>query len=97
MNVLMVRATIKEENLADAQAATDKVIKAIEQTGRTDVRYTVLSNGPSLVALLVLNPDGSHPLATLPAYTELVESLKDWYAEPPAVERLTVLGSYHLF
>jgi hypothetical protein len=97
MNVLIVRAKIKEENLADAQAATAKVIGALEQSGREDVRYTVLSDGPTLIALLVLNPDGSHPLATLPAYTELVESLKAWYAEPPTVDRMTVLGSYHLF
>jgi hypothetical protein len=97
MNVLMVRAKIKEENVADAEAATEKVIQALEQARRADVRYTVLSDGPTLVALLVLNPDGSHPLATLPAYTELVENLKEWYAEPPVVERMTVLGSYQLF
>jgi hypothetical protein len=97
MNVLIVRAKLKEENLADAQAATGKVIQALEQARREDVRYTVLSDGPVLIALLVLNPDGSHPLATLPAYAELVESLKGWYAEPPTVERMTVLGSYQLF
>jgi hypothetical protein len=47
MNVLMVRAKIKEENVTDAH--------------------------------------------------ELVENLKDWYAEPPTVERMTVIGSYQLF
>jgi hypothetical protein len=97
MNVLIVRATLKEENLADAQAATEKVIKALERAHREDVRYTVLSAGATLVALLVLNPDGSHPLATMPEYGELVEDLKGWYAEPPTVERMTVLGSYQLF
>ncbi len=97
MNVLMVRAKLKEEKVADAQAATEKVIQALKQAGPADIRYTVLSDGPTFVALLVLNPDGSHPLATLPAYTELVENLKDWYAEPPVVERVTVLGSYQLF
>ena len=25
------------------------------------------------------------------------EALKQWYAEPPAVERMTVIGSYQLF
>ena len=29
MNVMMIRAKIKEENIADAQAATDKVIQAL--------------------------------------------------------------------
>jgi hypothetical protein len=97
MNVLMVRAKLKEENVADAQAATRKVIQALEQARPADVRYTVLSDGTAFIALLELRADGSHPLATMPAYTELVEQLKDWYAEPPTVERVTVLGSYQLF
>jgi hypothetical protein len=97
MNVLMVRAKLKEENVADAQAATRKVIQALEQARPADVRYTVLSDGTTFIALLELRADGSHPLATMPAYTELVEQLKDWYAEPPTVERVTVLGSYQLF
>jgi hypothetical protein len=97
MSVLMVRAKIKEEKIADAQAATAKVIRALEQERPADVRYTVLSDGPTFAALLVLNPDGSHPLAAMPEYKELVENLQQWYAEPPVVERLTVLGSYQLF
>jgi hypothetical protein len=97
MNVLMVRAKIREENVADAQAATRKVIQALEQAHRADVRYSVLRDGTTFIALLELRPDGSHPLATMPEYGELVEQLKDWYAEPPTVERVTVLGSYQLF
>jgi hypothetical protein len=99
MNVLMVRAKIKEENVADAQAATEKVIQALEQARPADVRYTVsvLGDGVTLIALLQLGPDGGHPLAAFPAYAELVEDLKQWYAEPPTVERMTVIGSYQLF
>ncbi len=99
MNVLMVRAKIKEENVADAQAATEKVIQALEQARPADVRYTVsvLGDGVTLIALLQLGPDGGHPLAAFPAYAELVENLKQWYAEPPTVERMTVIGSYQLF
>ena len=99
MNVLMVRAKIKEENVADAHAATEKVIQALEQAHLAGVRYTVsvLGDGVTLIALLELAPDGGHPLAGFPAYTELVENLKGWYAEPPTVERMTVIGSYQLF
>jgi hypothetical protein len=99
MNVLMVRAKIKAENVADAQAATGKVIQALEQSRPAGVRYTtsLLSDGVTFVALLELGPDGSHPLATLPEYAEMVEKLKEWYAEPPAVDRMTVIGSYQLF
>jgi hypothetical protein len=66
MNVLMVRAKIKEEDVTDAQAAIEKVIQALEQE-------------------------------QFPAYQEMVENLKQWYAEPPAVEHMTVTGSYGLF
>lgn len=99
MNVLMVRAKIKEENVADAQAAVDKVIQALEQAQPAGVRYaaSTLSDGVTLVALVELESDGSHPLRAFPAYAEMVENLKQWYTEPPAVEKMTVTGSYGLF
>jgi hypothetical protein len=99
MNVMIVRAKIKEENVADAQAATDKVIQALEQGRPADVRYGVaqLSDGVTLLAFLGMEPGQEHPLRTLPAYAEMLENLKEWYAEPPTVEHVTVIGSYQLF
>ena len=100
MKVLMVRSKVKEENVADAQAATEKVFQALEQAQPAGVRYAVsrLSDGVTLVALLELGKDGEHPMnaLALPAYDELRENLKQWYAEPPAVEQMTVIGSYRL-
>ena len=98
MNVLMIRAKIKEENIAEAQAATDKVIQALEQV-QPDVHYGVtrLSDGVTLVAFLEMEPGQEHPLRTLPAYAEMLENLMEWYAEPPTVENMTVIGSYQLF
>ena len=98
MNVMMVRAKIKEEKIADAQAATDKVIQALEEARPADVRYAVsrLSDGVTLLAFLELEPGQEHPLRTLPAYAEMLENLKEWYAEPPTVEHMTVIGSYQL-
>jgi hypothetical protein len=99
MHVMMVRAKIKDENVADAQAATEKVIRALEQARPADVRYAAakLGDGVTLLAFLELEPGQEHPLRTLPAYAELLENLKGWYAEPPAVEHMTVIGSYQLF
>ena len=99
MNVLMVRAKVKEENVADARAAVDKVIKALEQAQPAGVHYAscLLGDGVTFVALLKLEDDGGHPLREFPAYQEMVENLKQWYAEPPAAERMTVTGSYGLF
>ena len=98
MNVMMIRAKIKEENIADAQAATDKVIQALEEARPADVRYAVsrLSDGVTLVAFLQMEPGQERPLRTLPAYAEMLENLKEWYAEPPSVEHMTVIGSYQL-
>ena len=98
MNVLMIRAKIKEENVADTQAATEKVIQALEKA-QPDVHYGVtrLSDGVTLVAFLEMEPGQEHPLRTLPAYAEMLENLKEWYAEPPTVENMTVIGSYQLF
>ena len=99
MNVLMVQAKIKEENVADAKAAIDQVIQALEQEKPAGVRYSscLLSDGVTFVALLELEDDGGRPLRVFPAYQEMVENLKQWYAEPPAVEQMTVTGSYGLF
>ena len=99
MNVMMVRAKIKEENFADAQAATDKVIQALEEGRPADVRYAVakLSDGVTLLAFLEMEPGQEHPLRDLPAYVELVKGMEPWRAEPATAELMTVLGSYQLF
>jgi len=99
MNVMMVRAKIKEDNVADAQAATAKVIRALEQARTAGVRYaaSILGDGVTFAAFLEREPGQEHPLSTFPAYVELVENLKQWYAEPPNVEYMTVIGSYRLF
>jgi hypothetical protein len=98
MNVLMVRAKIKEENVADTQAATDKVIQALEKA-QPDVHYAVtrLSDGVTVLAFLEMEPGQEHPLLQFPEYAEMLENLKQWYAEPPTVEHMTVIGSYQLF
>jgi hypothetical protein len=103
MNVLMVRSKIKKENVADAQAATEKVFQAIEQAQPAGVRYAAawLSDGVTLLALLEVesseDPRRDNPLLALPAYAELRENLKPWYAESSAIEQMTIIGSYRLF
>ena len=98
MNVMMVRARIKEENVAETQAATEKVIQALERA-QPDVHYGVtrLSDGVTVLAFLEIEPGQEHPLRALPEYAEMLENLKEWYAEPPTVEHMTVVGSYQLF
>jgi hypothetical protein len=99
MNLLVVTSKVKEENVADAQAAIDKLLLALEQAQPSGVRYAVtrLSDGVTFVAFLELEPGQEHPLRTFPEYTELVENFGPWRAEPAAVEHMTVVGSYRLF
>jgi hypothetical protein len=99
MNVLMVQAKIKEENVAAAKAAVDQVIQALEQSHPAGIQYAscLRSDGVTFVALLKLADDGSHPLRDLPAYQAMVQSLSQWYDGPPAADQLTVTGSYGLF
>jgi RNA polymerase sigma factor (sigma-70 family) len=76
-----------------------RAFQALEQAQPPGVRYasSLLSDGVTFVALLELEDGGGHPLRGFPAYQEMVENLKQWYAEPPAVEQMTVTGSYGLF
>ncbi len=99
MNVLMVTSKVKEENVADAQAAIDKLMQALEQAQPAGVRYaaTRLSDGVTFLALLELEPGQEHPLRTFPAYVKLLENFEPWRAEPATAEHMTVLGSYRLF
>jgi hypothetical protein len=103
MSVLMLTTKVKEENAADAQAALEKLFKELEQAQPAGVRYatTRLSDGVTFVAFLEVenseDPLRDNPLRALPAHAELLENLKQWVAEPAAVEHMTVVGSYRLF
>ena len=65
MNVLMVRAKIKEENVPEAKAAIEKVIQALEQAEPAGVQYAscLQSDGVTFVALLKLEDDRGPPSA----------------------------------
>ena len=76
MNVMMVRAKIKEENVADTQAATEKVIQALKQA-QPDVHYAVtrLSDGVTVLAFLEMEPGQEGRLAA------------DQVGQPPAEQQ----------
>ncbi|HEX6418085.1 MAG TPA: hypothetical protein VFZ77_06300 [Acidimicrobiales bacterium] len=99
MHVLMVRSQVKAENVADVEAAVEKVFTAIHEAQPAGVRYATakLSDGVTFVAMLELDDPKANPLVDLPAFTEFQASLGQWMAGPPAAEPLTVVGSYRLF
>jgi hypothetical protein len=99
MTILMVTSKVKEEYVADTQAAVDKLIEALKREQLEGVRYAVtrLSDGVTILAFLEMEPGQEHPLKELPEYTELLKDFEPWRAEPASADFMTVLGSYNLF
>ena len=99
MNVLTVRATLKEEHVADAEAAVKRMFAAIEREGLEGIRYASvkLGDGVTFLALLELEDGVENPLPGLPEAQEFYDRLPAWYAEPPVVGPGTVVGSYRFF
>jgi hypothetical protein len=99
MSVMMVRATVKEESVADAEEAVRKMFAAVEQAQPKGVRYASckLADGVTFVALVALDDGIENPLPAVPEWREFQENLEEWRAEPPTLEQLTVVGSYNIF
>ncbi len=68
MNILMVTSKVKEENVADAQAAVDKLFQSLEQAQPAGVRYAVtrLSEASQLSPSWSSSPVRSIPCARFP-------------------------------
>jgi hypothetical protein len=99
MSVLTVRAKVKEEHVAEAEAAVRRMFAAIEREQLEGIRYASvkLEDGATFLALLEVADGVENPLADLPEAQEFYGRLPDWYAEPPEVRPGTVVGSYRLF
>jgi hypothetical protein len=99
MSVLTVRAKLKPEHVAEAEASVKRMFAAIEREGLEGIRYASirLADGVTFLALLEIEDGGENPVAALPEAQEFYGSLPGWYVEPPDVGTGTVVGSYRLF
>lgn len=99
MSVMLLRAKVKVERVADVEAAVRTMFSAIEQAQPRGVRYAScrLPDGVTFVILLELDEGIENPLPAILEFREFQEGLKHWLAEPPLPEQLTVIGSYNLF
>ena len=99
MSVLTVRATLKEEHVAEAEAAVKRMFAAIERERLEGIRYASvkLQDGVTFLALLEVEDGVENPLPGLPEAREFYDRLPGWYAEPPEVGPGTLVGSYRLF
>lgn len=99
MDVMMVRAKVKEESVADVEAAVKTMFGAIDAAHPKGVKYasTRLPDGVTFVALLAVDDATENPLSAIPEVREFQEQVKGWHAETPVVESLAVIASYGLF
>ncbi|OHV45558.1 hypothetical protein [Pseudofrankia sp. BMG5.36] len=96
MNVMIVRAKIKPETAEEVVAAAETMFAAIEKADPQGARYAslVLPDGVTFVALLAVDEGIENPLMAVPEFVEFEGNLRNWLAEPPTPEQLTVIGSY---
>jgi hypothetical protein len=99
MTVLMFRASVKDEKVAEVDAAAQAMFSAIDEAQPQGVRYasSKLPDGTTYVILLAVEDGVENPLPTVPAFRRFQEGLRDWVTEPAKPEPLTVVGSYRLF
>lgn len=99
MNVLMVRSKVKAEHVSDVEAAIKDLFATLHHAQFQGIRYAScqLRDGVSYIALLEVDEGVTNPLPSLPAFQAFQEKLKQWIAEPPTTEQMTVSGSYRLF
>jgi hypothetical protein len=96
---MMVQSTITQERVDAVQAATEKMLAALDAEQPEGMRYAscLLPDGETFIALLQLDEGVENPLPGFPEYGELLGIVEGSRAAPPSVQQLTVIGSYRLF
>jgi hypothetical protein len=99
MHIMMIRAKVKNEHVADLEASAKTMFAAIEQHHPSGVKYASSRVGESdtYVIMLGLETPGQNPLGAIPEFQAFQAGLRGWLAEPPSSEVLSVVGSYNLF
>ena len=98
MSVLIVQSKVKQENVADVDAAAQRMFAALREAQPEGIRYASLrlADGVTYVAVLEIDEGVENPLPAMPEFQAFQEGLKGWLAEPPAAGPATVVGSYGL-
>ena len=99
MKVQMVRAKVKATAVTEIEAAGKRLFAALELAQPQGIRYTTcrLPDGVTYVNIIAIDDGVDNPLPALPEARAFQEGLKQWLAEPPTSEQLTVFGSYRFF
>jgi hypothetical protein len=79
------------------ESAAQSMFAAIRQEMPEGIRYTAYRSGDSFLILLELKDGIENPLPAIAAVQSFQEELREWLAEPPSMEQLTVVGDYRSF
>jgi hypothetical protein len=97
MKQVMVRYRLKAERLDENLALIGRVFDALAREQPAGLRYASFRVGDGLgfVHLAAIDtPDGSNPLAALPAFRAFTAQIGARCDEPPLTTELTPVGSY---
>lgn len=100
MTVLMVRYQVREDSVAEVEAAIDEAVAAVAAEAPPGVGYAMgkLPDGVTFVGVVTL-PDGAdNPLPAIPAARELQRRLPEWVVgDPPVPQPLHLVATHGLF
>jgi quinol monooxygenase YgiN len=97
MSMLLTRAKVKAEKVADVEAGIKRLVPAFERTNMNG-RYAWfrLDDGVTFVILTEIE-QGAAPPTNAPEYQAFMEILKTAVDGKPTSEPLTVIESYRVF
>jgi quinol monooxygenase YgiN len=99
MSVTVVRQKIKDGSLEEAEAAVRDLFATLDRRHPGGLRYasTRVADTSTFVIVTELDDGTEDPRPGIPEFVRFLEQLKGWVDGPPVIERLDVVGSYHLF
>ncbi len=99
MSVMLVRQNVKDGSIEEAEAAVRDLFTTLDRVRPEGLRYasTRVVDSSTFVILFELADGIEDPRPAIPEYVQFQEQLKSWVDGPPVIERLDVVGSYHVF
>lgn len=99
MKYVMVRYTLKPDQVGENERLVRAVFAALERDRPAGIHYSTfrLPDGVSFVHLAAIaSADGSNPLLAVEAFKQFSANIKDRCVEPPASSEVVAIGSYRM-
>ncbi|MFO0749078.1 MAG: hypothetical protein U1F43_25960 [Myxococcota bacterium] len=100
MRVMMVRYTVKDEQVEANERLVREVFAELRSQATPGVRYATskLEDGRTFVHIAAIDaPAGANPLTSLPAFKAFQAGIRERCSEPPVATELHPLESFGLF